>query len=152
MTKGAGKNTATVTAVCGEGVASVSTEIKGIPGILLEVVDQSDPIEIGQNETYSIMVTNQGSEDCTNVKIQATVPDQMEFVSAGGATTGQVAGQVVTFAPLPALAPAARATWTVVAKGKDTAGNDTADVRFKVIMTGDQLTSPVEETESTHIY
>ncbi len=152
MSKGAGKNTATVTAVCGEAVASASTEIKGLAGILLEVIDQDDPIEINGTETYTIVVTNQGSDDLTNCKINATIPDHMSFVSAGGATTGTASGVNVTFAPLPSLAPKSRATWTVVTKGIDTAGNDTADVRFKVLLTGDQLTTPVEETESTHIY
>jgi uncharacterized repeat protein (TIGR01451 family) len=107
---------------------------------------------VGQNETYTIVVTNQGSADDTNIKIVCEIPPQMSFVSAGGATPGTAQGNTVTFAPLPRLGPKERATFKVVAKGINTAGNDTADVRFKTTMTTDQTTSPVEETESTHIY
>jgi D-3-phosphoglycerate dehydrogenase len=45
------------------------------------------------------------------------------------------------------LAPKAAATFTVTVKGVSP-----ADSRFKVSMKSDQIDSPVEETESTHIY
>lgn len=53
----------------------------------------------------------------------------------------------MTFAPLPRLDPKAKATFRITVRG-----TAMADVRFRVSMISDQLQSPVEETESTHIY
>ena len=140
-------NTAVAKAICAEAEDSADMLVEGVPAILLEVVDVSDPIEIGANETYVITVTNQGTATDTNIKLVCTVPPEAEFVSAEGPTGGTADGRVVTFAPLSSLAPKAKATFRVVTKGI-TAG----DTRFKVSMTSDELTSPVEETESTHVY
>jgi len=140
------KNTATVT-YCAEAMAECEMPIKGIPAILLECVDDNDPIEVGATLTYTIVVTNQGSQADTNIRIKCTLPPEQEFVKAGGATAGTNSGQDVTFAPLPTLATNARATWTVTIKGIKP-----GDSRFRVTMQSDQTTSPVFETESSHIY
>jgi len=126
---------------------SCKTEVLGIPAILLEVIDVSDPIEVGKDETYIITATNQGTADGTNIKIVVTLEDSMNYVSSEGATKGTAKAKVVEFAPLPRLAPKVKATWKVVTKA-----TKAADARFKVSMTSDQLERPVEETESTHLY
>ncbi len=141
------RNTATVTAVCAKANAEASTVVAGIPAILLECVDLADPIEVGAQETYVITVTNQGSADGTNIVVACTVPPEEQFVSASGPTKEAVRRGQVTFAPLKSLAPKAKATYRVVVKGAKP-----GDVRFKVSLTSDQMTSPAGETESTHIY
>lgn len=142
------KNKATANAGCANAVnASAQTSVKGIPALLLEVIDITDPIEVGSNVTYMITITNQGSATATNVTVKAFLEDSMKYVSSSGKTTGTLAGNTVTFKPLPGLSPKARTSWTVVVKAvkKD-------DVRFKVIMNSDQLERDVEETESTNFY
>lgn len=142
------KNTATATAYCAQAGADAATPIRGVPASLLEVVDSPDPIEVGTTTTYTIEVTNQGSQDDTNIVITCTLPEEMEFVSGEGATQGTVAGRTITFAPVATLAPKAKVTWRVVAKGVKE-----GDVRFKTSMISDNTRiTPVEETESTHIY
>lgn len=141
------RNTVTATAHCATASAQVTTLVKGIPAILLEVVDVGDPIEVGSNITYDIIVTNQGSAVGTNIVIEVTLPPQETYVSATGPTKAVVAGKVTKFAPLPSLAPKARAVYKVVAKG-----TQVGDVRFRVELTSDQMTSPVNESESTNIY
>jgi len=141
-------NTASASAVCAEAVtASARTSVSGIPAVLLEVIDVSDPIELGQNETYVITVTNQGTAAATNVAIKCVLEDSMRYVSASGATAGSAAADTVTFRPLGSLAPKAKATWRVVVKAVKA-----GDVRFKVIMNADQVERDVQETESTHFY
>lgn len=141
------RNTATVRAVCAEASAESTLAVRGIPAILLEVIDVEDPIEVGASETYVITVTNQGSSSDTNIVVTCTLPPEMEFVSADGPTAGQASGREVVFAPLASLAPKSRATYHVVVRG-----TQVGDLRFKVSMRSDQTTSPVEETESTHVY
>jgi uncharacterized repeat protein (TIGR01451 family) len=144
---GSMRNVASARAYCAEGSDDAVTEISGIAAILLEVVDVEDPIEIGQNETYTITVTNQGSAVGTNIRVVCTIPDEQEYVSSDGPTQATVEGQKVTFEPLPQLAPKAEAVFQVVTKGRQT-----GDLRFAVELISDQMTSPVNETESTHVY
>jgi uncharacterized repeat protein (TIGR01451 family) len=139
---------ATAECVCAEQVADTcETRVEGIPAILLEVVDNPDPIRVGDSVTYTITVTNQGSATAKNVAVVCNIPTEQTFVSAGGATNGTASGQTVTFAKLPTLAPKATATFKVVVKA-NAAGN----IRFKTTMTSDVFTTPIEETEATYMY
>jgi uncharacterized repeat protein (TIGR01451 family) len=141
-------NTAKAVATCAEPVtASACTGVEGIPAVLLEVIDVDDPIEVGKNETYIIEVTNQGSAPDTNIVINAVLEDSMSYVSSSGATTGTFANGTVTFAPLPSLAPKAKAVWRVVVKAEKA-----ADARFTVTMNTNQLGREVRETEATQFY
>ena len=121
--------------------------VRGISAILLECVDVEDPIEVGSMETYLITVTNQGSADGTNIVISCSLPATQAFVSAEGPTQHRVVGNTITFSALPTLAPKAKQIYKVVVKGVGT-----GDTRFHVTLTSDQIDSPVDETESTHIY
>ncbi len=141
-------NSATVTAYCSEAVtASVQTLVTGISAMSMEVVDVEDPVKVGSQTTYVISVTNQGSAAATNVRITCLLEGNVQYVSSAGATAGSLEGQMVKFFPLSSLEPKAKAAWRVVV-----AAVKPGDVRFKAVMNVDQLTRPVEETESTHIY
>lgn len=139
-------NSATV-AYCAEDKDACEFPVKGIPAILLECVDDPDPIEIGRSVTYTIKVTNQGTAVGTNIVIDCTLPSQEEHVASNGPTQAAVSGKKVTFAPLPTLAPRATVIYKIKIKGVGV-----GDVRFRVELTSDQVDSPVMETESTHIY
>jgi len=141
------RNTVNATAVCAEAVANATLRVEGIPAILLEVVDLEDPIEVGANTTYEIIVTNQGSADDQKIAVVCEVPAEQDYVSASGPTAVKADGKKVSFEPLPSLGPGAKAVYRVTVKG-----NAPADVRFKTIMTTAQHPEPVTETESTHIY
>lgn len=134
-------------AYCGAGEADIATEVKGIPAILLETVDVADPIEVGAKETYVITVTNQGSSVGTNIQIVSMLPAEQKYVSSEGPTEAKVDGKTVTFAPLKTLQPGRQAVWKV-----HTEGTGEGDSRFRTQLTSDQMTSPAEESESTHIY
>ena len=141
-------NAASVTATCAESVRdSAKTSVVGIPAVLLEVIDIDDPVEVGGRTTYLITTTNQGTAVDTNISIVCTLEGNHQYVSSSGATTASAVGNKVTFAPLRSLAPKAKVTWRVVVKAAKA-----GDVRFKVTMNTDQLTRPVEETESTNFY
>lgn len=141
------RNTATAQAYCAQATASATVEVRGIPAVLLEVVDDPDPIEVGGEVTYTIVVTNQGSAVGTNIVVQCILPAEFRYLSATGPTEATARERAVRFAPLAALAPRASAVYKVVAQG-----TGEADARVKVSMQSDQTTSPVEESESTHIY
>jgi uncharacterized repeat protein (TIGR01451 family) len=128
--------------------AETCTSVEGLAALLLEVTDSPDPVEIGTQTTYSILVTNQGTANATNIKIAATIPEGMEYVSSSGSTARLVVlGKLVDFDPIPTLKPKENLVFTVKVKGVQP-----GDLRFRVEMNADQLTSPVLEEESTKLY
>ena len=127
--------------------ACIGTVVTGIPAILLEVIDETDPVQVGDTTTYVITVTNQGSAPDTNIQIVCNLEPNQDHVSNAGATTGNVNGRTITFTPIPVLAPKAQATFRVTVRA-----NAAGDTRFKVTMTSDELRRPVEETEATNLY
>ncbi|AQQ08815.1 Cysteine-rich outer membrane protein [Sedimentisphaera cyanobacteriorum] len=124
-----------------------TTKVLGIPAILLEVIDVTDPIEVGGQETYVITATNQGTAVGTNIKITCKLEDTQSFIRTEGATEAIVSGSTIELQPLAKLAPKNKAQWKVIVKA-ESAG----DVRFSVSMVSDQLDREVIETESTHQY
>lgn len=145
----------TATARCVEAKSDeFVTRFTGIPALLLEVIDQNDPVPLGDTVVYQIRVTNQGSTDATNVRITSVLPQELEFIDAlGGANVREPAaavrgeGRRIELPPLARLAPKATAEWRIRVKAVGA-----GDVRFGTSMLADQLTSPVEETESTNLY
>jgi len=124
--------------------AKVCTVWKGIAAVALEVVDDPDPIQIGENTHYTIRVINQGFADIHNVKLVASFDDKTAPVSSD---RGTVSGKTVTTSNLPTLAAKQVFTGTITAKGLRA-----GDSRNKVVLTCEELASPVEETESTTVY
>ena len=128
-------------------------KVVGVPGLLLEVVDNPDPLLLngGTKEvtTYTITVTNQGSLAATGVRIVAAAPAELKVVGATGATAGKVAGNTATFVPVASLAPGQSVQFQVRCQAAKA-----GDARFRVTMTADRATllKPVLEEESTHVY
>jgi uncharacterized repeat protein (TIGR01451 family) len=142
-----------------DGIAPVqdcaAIEIEGVTGLLIEITDQNDPIRIGGEEIYTIVVTNQGTADATNVRIDVELEQTEAFVSASGAEGNLGArasrmesneGGHVRFGPLDRLSPNEKVGWRVVIRG-----TAAGDARFTARMTADQLDRPVEEQEATRI-
>ncbi|NDV62395.1 DUF11 domain-containing protein [Puniceicoccales bacterium CK1056] len=123
------------------------TEVTGIPAILLEVIDLEDPIEVGSNQTYQIVVTNQGSAPATNVRVTAQLEDEQSYVTSSGTTSARASGQTIVMNAVPSIAPGANATWQVVVKALSE-----GDIRFSVQLESDQMGRPVRETEATNQY
>ena len=124
--------------------AQACTVWKGIAAILLEVVDGPDPIQVGESTTYTIKVTNQGFADIHNVKVVATYDDKTEPTAAA---RGSISGKTVNFAPVTVIEAKKTITYTITVKGVQA-----GDSRNKVLLTSDELTTPVDETESTTVY
>ena len=139
---------ATVRAHCAEAVATTAkTTIVGIPALRLEVIDVDDPIRIGENETYLITVTNQGSSNISNIRVSCEIEDQMSYISSTGPTKAQAAGNKINFQPLPNLSPNDKAIWQITVKAVGP-----GDLRFKVEVDSDQFKRPVNESEATTFY
>jgi uncharacterized repeat protein (TIGR01451 family) len=126
--------------------AQAATEIIGEAGLLLEVVDLQDPIEVGGDTQYNIIIRNQGSVPARNIRIVAIVPREMAVARVQGPTDHRKEGNEVRFEPLD-LPPGRDTVYRVFVRALEV-----GDVRFRVELTSDQLPAgPLREEESTNI-
>ena len=148
MTPGSHCNVVAVRTAEGlSGSAQACTLWKGLAGLLLQMVDTVDPIQIGEATSYVVTITNQGTADDTNVKVVVKFPAGITPLSASGDTAGTIAGSTVTFATAPRIAPKQALTWTINAKGAEA-----GDQRTTVGYTSDLIKTSVDKEESTHVY
>ena len=123
------------------------TEWRGYPALLIEVIDTEDPLLVGEQTTYVIQVTNQGTARDTNVGIEVQLPSELKVVSASGDTQGRISGNNVSFAPYPVLEAKQIIEFRVIAEAVAE-----GDARFRAQLKSDLLKSPVPEEESTQVY
>jgi uncharacterized repeat protein (TIGR01451 family) len=123
------------------------TEWAGHPALLIEVIDTKDPLLIGEETTYVLQITNQGTAPDTNVALNIQLPANLTVVSATGDTKGTIAGNRVTFAPYRVLDPKEIIQFRVVAKAVAV-----GDARFEAQVSSDLLKAPVPEEEATQVY
>ena len=144
--KVAGTHCNTVTASSGNlnDSAKACTDWRGIAAVLLEVVDDPDPIQVGESTTYTIKVTNQGFAPMHNLKIVANFAPQ---VMPTATAQGSISGKTVTFPNVATLGAKEVLTYKITVKGVSI-----GDSRNKTILTADELKTPVEEEESTTVY
>jgi uncharacterized repeat protein (TIGR01451 family) len=128
--------------------AEVRTHFDGAAGLTAELEVKDDPVEVGVETTYAITVLNQGVVPATKVQTIATVPEQMQVVSAKGPVAYRQEGTQVIFEAVPTMQPKAEGHYYVTVKAVRP-----GDVRFKVDLVADQLPAgPVHREESTTIY
>ncbi len=128
------------------GRATTQTEILTLPALLIAVVDEHDPVKVGENETYTITVVNQGTGADTNVQVLAKLPQGFEYVEADGPTKAQADGQNIQFGAIDQLDPGDRVSWKLRAEAQKD-----SDVQLRVELTSDYLTQPAISTEPTRM-
>jgi hypothetical protein len=123
------------------------TEVLGAAGLLMMLVDTKDPIEVGSDTQYEIILRAQGSAPVTNIRITTTVPGELAVTRIQGPVDHVKDGQKIMYEPLDLPA------------GKDTVYRihcralKSGDIRFRVQLTADQLTAgPLVEEESTNVF
>jgi uncharacterized repeat protein (TIGR01451 family) len=140
--------TATAEATCARPASDKgAVAIRTIPALLLEAVDNPDPVQVGTNTTYTVTVKNQGSGPDANIRLVATLPPELKFVRGGGASEIRADGQKLTFAPISTLAAQQVVTWTVEAQAASP-----GDVRFEVSCQSDSISQPAVKAETTKLF
>jgi uncharacterized repeat protein (TIGR01451 family) len=129
-----------------EQTKQVATTVRGIPAVLIEVVDRVDPVTVSENTVYEINVKNQGSADGLDIRLTAPLPRGMEFVRVEGDRSAQVRGNVVVFDPVPQLSPGDEQSWELHLRAIEP-----GRTKFQVNMENAVTRSPVIEQEATTI-
>lgn len=134
-------------AMAGPAHCECQTQIIGVHALGVEVVDLTDPIEVGKVVTYVISITNQGDQTGTGIRVTCTLPDSQEFVFGNGTTPVRAQGRTITMQAIPSLEGKATATWRVLTKALRP-----DDSRFRVEYSSDQFEKPILEEEATRLY
>lgn len=127
--------------------AEQKVDVEGVAAVLFTVADRVDPVEVGGETTYDIVVTNQGSKDSQNVQVVALLPPGMKPLAAESSVRHSLEADRVVFAPLPSLAPKQEITYQVTVQA-DRKG----DQRIRVQLLTDDMQTPVTKEESTRVY
>ncbi len=130
-----------------EARAETVVKAEGMPALRFDVVGLEGVVEAGKEAVYEIRAVNQGTGPCTNVQIVADLAEGTTPIGSTGPTAGKVAGQQVTFDPIPQLGVRGEATYRVRVKG-----NQPGDFRFRVRLACDQFKTPVSKEENTRFY
>jgi uncharacterized repeat protein (TIGR01451 family) len=140
-------NTASVSTTQGlKDSSQACTEWIGVTGVLVEVVDDPDPIQVGETSTYTITVKNQSTSGTVDeLDIVANFPAEISPVSASN--SGAISGKTVTFPRVVTLAPKQSVTYTIIGKAEKA-----GDARLKVEVKTRSRQNPIEEAESTTVY
>ncbi len=151
LSKVPGRFCDTASVTCAQGLqesAQACTLWKGVTGLLLEMVDDPDPIQVGEVSQYTIRVTNQGSSmDISELNIVATLPEELELVPGTVSDGGVVNGRTITWPAVASVAPKAAVVRTYTAKALKA-----GDARSTVAITTAMRKEPIEKQESTTVY
>lgn len=120
--------------------------VESLAELSFQISDSSDPIEVGGETTYEIRLTNSGSRDDTNVRVQLQLPPGIERISADGDAQEDGRGGIF-FAPKTQMPANSDLVYRVRVRGTNPGTHI-----VKAIVTSDQSTVPVTKEESTMVY
>lgn len=121
--------------------------VEGASSIVFQVVDTADPIEVGGETVYEVVVANQGSKEATNVQLTIALPEGMKALDADGPARFNIAARQVTFQPLAQLGPKQETKFRVRVQC-----SAAGDHRCHVQLTSDDMKTPVTKEEGTRVY
>jgi uncharacterized repeat protein (TIGR01451 family) len=145
MMQGTWCNSATVVAAGGlRETAEACTLWKGVAGLLVEFVDDPDPIQVGEQVVYTIRITNQGNADLTNIGTTGESDAEIDLISS---PQGTIAGKKISFPSVAKLGGKQSITYTFTGKAVSI-----GQAYQKVAVTVDGYKAPIEELEVTSTY
>ncbi len=121
--------------------------IEGIASLAFDVRDLQDPIEVGAEAAYDVVVTNEGTKAASAVRVVLEAPVGMKVVSAKGHTAHRLSDDRVEFAPIARLEPGVKVLYRVRLRGELP-----GDQRVTVSVESEDLRTPIRREESTRVF
>ncbi len=123
------------------------TVVAGYPKLQTSVAGGEKPIEAGSHVTYQIRINNKGTAQAKNVNITLSVPPQLKFVSAKGATFKQISRDKIQIRSTQNISAKKGitfyATFKAVVEGEGSVG---------VHAQGDHMKRPITHDEEVRVY
>ncbi|MCD8482220.1 MAG: DUF11 domain-containing protein [Verrucomicrobia bacterium] len=126
--------------------ADASTRFIAAPGLKSTIIDDADPVRVGDTVTYVIEVTNQGQFEATSIRGEIQLSSELQFIEARGPLNFSFDGNVVRFSDLN-IQPRRTIRIEVRARAVQS-GVGRATFRYS----SEFLREPVTAQESTFIY
>ena len=122
-----------------------TVRVDSLAELTFQINDSADPIEIGGETTYEIRLSNTGTRNDSNVRVQLQFPQGIEILSSDADAETDGRG-LIAFAPRRELAAGGEITYRVKARGVAPGLNI-----VKAVVASDQSQVPVTKEESTMV-
>lgn len=124
-----------------------TTQVEGTPSLAMQIRDLEDPVEIGGETAYEIVVKNEGSAAARHVSLVCEIPVGLEVVKAQGPVDSIKQRDLVTFNPVIELAPGNSITYRIQVRGQ-VAGHH----RVRARLSSEATPEPLTADELTRFY
>lgn len=123
--------------------------VTGGVNLSVSVADQRDPVAVGNETTYEILVTNNANRPDQQVALAVTLPQQLVLNQVGTAGPSQsfVQGNAVRFAPVAEIRPGETLTYRIRARALQP-----GDARIRVELTSTASPTPITAEETTTVF
>ncbi len=122
-------------------------QVDGLPELQFSVSDTEDPVDVGSETQYEVLIVNKGSQAANHVQLTVEFPSELEPLRGNGPTEVQVRGNTATGEPLARLAPNEKAVYKITARGLRA-----GDCRVRVQIVSDDVRNPVTKEERTLVH
>jgi uncharacterized repeat protein (TIGR01451 family) len=127
--------------------AQFTTQVEGTPALVMDIRDLDDPVEVGSETAYEIVVKNKGSAPARSVSLACEIPAGVEVLRAQGPVDSIKQRDLVTFNPVLELAPGNSVTYRVHVRGTVTGHH-----RFRARLASESMPEPLTIDEQTRFY
>jgi uncharacterized repeat protein (TIGR01451 family) len=127
--------------------AQFTTNVEGTASLAMEIRDLDDPVEVGGETAYEIVVKNDGSASARSVSLVCEIPAGMDVINAQGPVDSIKNRELVTFNPVLELAPGNSVTYRVHIRG-NVAGHQ----RLRARLSSEGNPEALSEDEVTKFY
>jgi uncharacterized repeat protein (TIGR01451 family) len=127
-------------------VVQSETTVEGYAALRLDVREYAEPVDVGEELGLRIVAANRGTSASTEVTVQMTIPEEMEFVSAKGPVDYKRQGSAVSFSPVASLAAGQELEFELVLKSAKP-----GDARVKLEIGSEQMPKPLSREEAIRI-
>ncbi len=124
-----------------------TTTVEGTPSLSMDIVDLDDPVEVGHETAYQIVVKNEGSAPARKVSLLCEIPPELTVLKAHGPVGAIQQVDSVAFDPVIELAPGNSVTYRVHVKGTRSGHH-----RFRARLTSDSTPESLTGDELTRVY
>ncbi len=123
-----------------------TVRVDSLAELTFQIKDSADPIEVGGETLYEIRLTNSGSRNDSNVRVQLQLPQGIELIASDADADTDGRG-LISFAPRNELVAGSDIVYRVKARGIVPGTH-----LIKAVVLSDQSTVPVTKEESTMVY
>ena len=122
-------------------------QVEGLPELQFSVTDTEDPLDVGGETVYEVLILNKGSQAASQVRLAVDFPLELQPLRGSGTTAVQVNGQNAIGEPIARIAPGEKAIYKLTARGVRP-----GEPRIRVQLTSDDHRDPISIEERTIVH